>query len=160
VNDRCPRCDRETCRASSWTTCQGEIQWCYAATAEERADCAAHAVDWRARALAAESALAKRDRDWCLAFAEAVGVHSNLRAPLAPEAVAECVQLALAKAREAAIRECETIARKSRDFQRASEKENTKRGDRRTAQKRGYAAGCLDYVIDEIRALLKRAGGT
>lgn len=54
--DRCPTCDRDTCglMALGWRVNVWDERWPAA-----NADCHAHAADWRARTIAAESDAAK-----------------------------------------------------------------------------------------------------
>lgn len=82
MNDRCPRCDRDTCTAPALRGVRPETFDSVLAYNRARRECDAHAVDWRARALKAEDEcelLAQRDyytwcdarRMWCMWFAEA-----------------------------------------------------------------------------------------
>lgn len=53
------------------------------------------AAEPEAGPFAGESETQRRDRDWCLAFAKAVGTNSGLHAPLVPDALADCMREAI-----------------------------------------------------------------
>jgi hypothetical protein len=96
--DRCHNCDRPIIGLSVGPAARTRPEVCYGGT-----DCDSLRVDWRCRYINErdrhENDNRKRDVDWCLAFASAVGVDSGLMAPLTPEGVKECVQILLAAER-------------------------------------------------------------
>ena len=60
ATDRCPRCDREDCPTRRWGFYPSAPQVCGDTPIRSALrNCRKHAVDWRARALAAEAALAE-----------------------------------------------------------------------------------------------------
>ncbi len=49
-----------------------------------------------------EKAIESRDKDWCLAFADAIGLNSGLDAPIAPDGVKGCVDKLIMRAAQVA----------------------------------------------------------
>ena len=109
--DRCPTCDRviATTDNADDGMCEVELSFNSRRTSDwnrrARRDCAAHAVDWRARALAAEAALVELTER---AASSGAPVSDNV-----DEAIANSVWSARWKA-EAAIRAASTATRAER----------------------------------------------
>lgn len=89
---RCEVCDRETCPRLALSKVQSrreDFQSAMAAIGMARKDCEAHAVPWRARALAAEAALES-------AHATMIGVAASAQLKPAPSLREELISAAAA----------------------------------------------------------------